>query len=163
VDRVAEELASLRRLPRLPLPREAALVPMALFLLFAAGLLPEARAGGAERAPAFAVAVAPGGEGAPAEAEALPLERLARGEPLAPREAEALREAIERGLRRPEERRAALLSLDRAARGEGEAAAEVAEALSGRGRRGAALLPTAYPEAEEFVRAYRRALEEGRE
>jgi hypothetical protein len=164
-DRVAGELAAVRRLPRSPLPRETALVPLALFLLFAAGLLPAAPA--PEPAPGFAVAAAGAGDGeeaAPVDAEAV--ERLARGVPPAPAEIEAMREALERQLRRPEERRAALAALERARRGEEGAGAAVAEALRPRPadpKKGAALLPSAYPEAEEFVHAYRRALQEGRE
>ena len=157
--RVAEELAHLTRLPRSPVPREAALVPLAVFLLFAAGLLPAPR----EEAPAtpFVVAAAEEGDGV-AEADPATLEKLVRGEPLSPREAELLREAIERAVRRPEERRAANAALDRAAKGEGAFRAEVLEALRPRAAdpRGAALRASAYPDAEEFVRAYRRALQE---
>ena len=161
--RGAEELAHLRRLPRSPVPREAALVPLALFLLFAAGLLPAPR----EEAPeetGFVVVAAEEGDSA-AEADPATLEKLARGERLSPREAELLREAIEREVRRPEERRAANAALDRAAGGEGASGAEVLEALKPRVAdvQGAALLASAYPESEEFVRAYRRALEEDRQ
>jgi hypothetical protein len=161
--RVAEELAHLRRLPRSPVPREAALVPLALFLLFAAGLLPAPREE-ASAAAGFVVVAAEEG-GSAAEADPATLERLARGERLTPREAELLREAIERGVRRPEERRAANAALDRAAKGEGASGAEVLEALKPRATdvQGAALLASAYPDAEEFVRAYRRALEEDRQ
>jgi hypothetical protein len=157
--RVAEELLSQKRLPRSPVPREVALVPLALFLLFAAGLLPAPR--GEAREEAFVVAPARAGGSAEA-ADAATIAKLARGEPLTPREAEALREAIERGVRRPEERRAALAALDRAAGGEGASGAVAAELLLPRaaGAEGAVLRAGAYPDAEEFVRAYRRALEE---
>ncbi len=158
--RVAEELAQVRRLPRSPVPRETALVPLALFLLFAAGLLPAPRE--ETRAEAGFVVVAAGEGASAAEADAGTLERLARGERLAPIEAEALREAIERGVRRPEERRAARAALDRAIGGEGASGALVLEALKPRAAdpKGAALRASAYPEALEFVRAYRRALQE---
>lgn len=158
--RVAEELAQERRLPRSPVPREAALVPLALFLLFAAGLLPAPREEARAEA-GFVVVAAEEGDGA-AAADAATIEKLARNEPLSPREAEALREAIERGLRRPEERRVARAALDRAVGGEGASGAEVAEALKPRAAdpRGATLRASAYPDAIEFVRAYRRALEE---
>ena len=157
--RVADELAPVRRLPRSPVPREAALLPLALFLLFATGLLPEPRA--TARAEEFVVVPAAAEKGAPA-ADPDALGKLARGEPLTPQEAEALREAIERQVRRPEERRAAQAALAAAAGGEGASGAQVVEALQARAadRRGAALLASAYPESEEFVRAYRRALEE---
>jgi hypothetical protein len=157
--RVADQLATTTRLPRSPVPREAALLPLALFLLFAVGLLPGTR----EAAPAteFAVTAAASAEGAPA-ADPAALEKLARGEKLTPAEKEALREAIERDVRRPEERRAAQDALAAATRGEGASGAAVVEALKPRAadERGAALRASAYPDAEEFVRAYRRALEE---
>ncbi len=160
-NRVAEELAHLDRLPRTPMPRETALVPLALFLLFATGLLPAPREAAAEP-PRFVVA-AVAEEDAVASADEATLEKLARGERLAPEEAEAVREAIERALRRPEERRAATAALARAAAGEGASGALVLEALEPRaaGPGGAALRASAYPEREEFVRAYRQALEDG--
>jgi len=157
--RVAEELAGERRLPRSPVPREAALVPLAFFLLFAAGLLPRPRE--EKRASRFVVAPAAAEDGG-AEVDAAMLEKLARAERLQPKEAEALREAIEREVRRPEERRAARAALAKAAGGEGASGAEVLRALEPRtaDTKGGALLASAYPEATEFVRAYRRALEE---
>jgi len=159
--RVAEELAHVRKLPRTPVPREVALVPLALFLLFATGLLPASREAKPE-APGFVAAAAAAEAGAVAADEAT-LEKLARGERLAPEEAEAVREAIGRALRRPEERRAANAALDRAAGGEGVSGALVLEALKPRAAdpKGAALRASAYPDQEEFVRAYRRALEDG--
>lgn len=157
--RVAEEIPRPRRLPRSPVPREAALVPLAAFLLFAASLLP--RAG--EEAPAAATAVvvvpAPADEGGTEVAQAT-IERLARGERLRPEEAAALREAIDRGVRRPEDRRAAEAALSRAAGGEGASGAEVLKALRPPAPGGGALLANAYPDREEFVRAYRQALKE---
>jgi len=160
--RVAEELARERKLPRSPVPREAALVPLAFFLLFAAGLLP--RSHEEARASAFVVAPAAAEQGA-AEVDAATIEKLTRGQRLQPKETEALREAIDRQVRRPEERRAAKAALAKAAGGEGASGAEVLGALKPRvaDARGGALLSSAYPEAEEFVRAYRRALEEDRQ
>ncbi len=160
--RVAEELAHVTRLPRTPMPREMALVPLALFLLFATGLLPAPREAAPE-APGFVVAPAAAETGTAAVADEATLEKLARGERLVPEEAEEVREAIERAVRRPEERRAAKAALARAAGGEGASGALVLEALKPRAAdpRGAALLASAYPEEDEFVRAYRRALEDG--
>jgi len=73
-----------------------------------------------------------------------------------------LREAIEHGLRRPEDRRDARVALERARQGDAEAAPAVAEALRPReeARTGPVLLVSAYPEVEEFVRAYRHALQQ---
>ena len=137
-------------------------MPLLLFLLFAAGLLPAARE--EARAATFALVPAAVAEGA-APADAATLEKLARGAKPTPKEAEAIREAIERAVRRPEERRAARAALDRAVSGEGASGAEVATALRPRAAdvQGAALLASAYPESEEFIRAYRRALEEDRQ
>jgi hypothetical protein len=159
--RVAEELAAYRKLPRSPVPREAALVPLAIFLLFAAGLLPGPREEPREEAP-FVVVAAEAVEGA-TPLDAATVEKLARRDPLAPHEAAALREAVERAVRRPEDRRAALGALDKAVGGEGASGAIVLEALNPRPAdpsQGAMLRASAYPEALEFVRAYRRALEE---
>lgn len=158
--RVAEELGRHRRLPRSPVPREAAFVPLALFLLFAISLLPRSQ----EEAQGTTVLVAvPGAaaEGAVAVDPAT-LSKLAREEPLTPKEAEELREAIERDVRRPEERRAAEAALAKALGGEGGAGAEVLSALGPRtaDRGGGMLLSSAYPDEEDFVRAYRQALEE---
>jgi hypothetical protein len=178
-DRAAAELAP-ARLPRIPLPREAGLVPAALFLLFAAGLLPEAvaspgvpapRARPAQGAPTGAAAV-PRPEEPPPDAAAA-VERLAAGSAPAPEDVEPLREAIRRGLHTPEERARAAEALDRAKGGDAAAAREVARALSGRGGVVAPAPPpespgaapggvggaaVAYPEEEEFLLAYRRAL-----
>jgi hypothetical protein len=159
--RVAQEIPPQRRLPRSPVPREAALVPLAVFLLFAASLLPRARAGEPPPATRLVAVPAPAEDGA-SEVDAATLERLARGERLKPEDALALREAIQRDVRRPEDRRAAEMALSRAAGGEGAAGAEVLDALrpAAADRQEGRLLASAYPDAEEFVRAYRRALEE---
>ena len=180
-------------MPRLPIPREIPLVPVALFLLFGAGLLPQARSEGPGTVPAAAAVdskAAPGlmSDAAGFDEEALRIarERLEAGSPPAPGEQAALREYLERRLHRPEERREAAEALERASRGEAEAIKEVADAVArgegGRGGReppgerrrpttkGAVApenrngardeleAPSAYPEAAELVRAYRRAL-----
>jgi hypothetical protein len=146
-------------------PRELTLVPMALFLLFAAGLLPARTVRAEAPVPSFAVVAVPGAPGAtPADAAAA-VEKLVRGQPPAPEEAEALRESVER-LHEPEERQAARAALERALAGANDAAETVREMLRPRAAEemgGAALRPSAYPEAEAFVRDYRRALQEDRE
>jgi hypothetical protein len=145
-------------------PREAALVPLAVFLLFAASLLPRGRADAP--APVTDLVALPGAAAADAaEVDAATLGKLARGERLRPEEAEALRGAIDRRVRRPEDRRAAAAALARAAGGEGAPGALVLRALDPPARAGgaAALLSSAYPDREEFVRAYRQALEEDRQ
>jgi hypothetical protein len=166
LDRVAAELAPFRRLPRSPVPKELGLVPMALFLLFAAGLLPARAARELGTAPSFAVVPLPGDAGAgTAEDAAAAIGKLVRGQPPAPEEAAAVRESVER-LRSPEERKAARAALERALAGERAAAEAVEEALRPRAPAedsGAALQPSAYPEAEAFVREYRRVLEEDRQ
>jgi hypothetical protein len=161
--RVAEEIPRQRHLPRSPVPREAAFVPLAVFLLFAASLLPRARAEEPPPATTLVALPAPAEEGA-VEVDAATLERLARGERLMPEEAEALRDAIERDVRRPEDRRAAEKALSRAAGGEGASGADVLRALkpaAAADREKGRLLASAYPDAIEFVRAYRQALEDG--
>jgi len=159
-DHVAAELAAWRRLPRLPFPREAALVPVALFLVFAAGLLPEAGAGGAE--PVATVIVPAGGSGGteasvpPPEIDDATLRELEEGK-LA--RTAALREMLERRLHRPEDRKAARDALDRALEGDRAAARGVAETVRAlrQARSGGVMQAAAYPEEEEFLKEYRRA------
>jgi len=158
---VASEIPLPRRLPRSPVPREAALVPLAAFLLFAASLLPRAQAEAPAAEPELVVLPGPAAAGAP-EVDPQTLAKLAKGEKLKREEAEALREAIEREVRRPEERRAAEAALSRAQGGEGASGAEVLKALRPADRRGGMIRASAYPDAEEFVRAYRQALSEDR-
>jgi hypothetical protein len=165
-DHVAAELAPWRRLPRLPFPREAALVPVALFLVFAAGLLPEA--GAAETMSVTAVIVPAGGTGG-TEASVLPpeiddtvLKELEQGQQT---QTAALREMLERRLHRPEDRKAARDALDRALAGDRAAARGVAETVRAlrQPRSGGVLRAAAYPEEEKFLKEYRRArAEEGR-
>jgi len=160
-DFVAAELAAWRRLPRLPFPREAALVPVALFLVFAVGLLPEA--GPAEAGRVVTVIVPGGGAGGTEEASApvpeiddATLRELEQGKLARPA---ALREMLERRLHRPEERKAARDALDRALRGDQAAARDVAEtvrALRHAGS-GGTTRAAAYPEEEKFLKEYRRA------
>ncbi len=157
--RVAEEIPRQGRLPRSPVPREAAFVPLAAFLLFAASLLPRVREEAPPQGTGIVVLPAAAEDGA-ADVATATLEKLARGERLMPEEALALREAIERGVRRPEDRRAAEAALSRAEGGEGASGGEVLKALRPPAPGGGALLSSAYPGAEEFVRAYRQALEE---
>jgi len=180
-DRLARELGPARALPRLPFPREATLVPVALFVLFTAGLLPAAGAAAPAPPPApitTETAASPGAgdaEAPPEIGEAL-LRRLERGAAPGAAELDELSEAIERGLHRPEDRREISDALERAAKGDGEASREVAKALRAKqggrgGGDGAASVPPPaaddgegliqagpYPEAADFLRAYRRAL-----
>lgn len=158
-DHVVAELAPPRRLPRLPFPREAALVPVALFLVFAAGLLPEA---GAAAARTFVVVPAPGGgsgaaaEAPPAEIDDATLRELEEGRVSRPVE---LREMLEQRLHLPQERKAARAALERAETGDRAAARDVAETVRAlrRASRGGVTRAVAYPEEEEFLREYRRA------
>jgi hypothetical protein len=175
-ERLQAELGA-PRLPRLPLPREITLVPAALFLVFAAGLLP---AGGGDTpvAPAAAPAATPVAEGAGAEAPPdvdADVARLKRGE--APSEAAKVRAAIEKGLHRPEDRAEAQGALEKALKGDAAAGRELAaklEALQGGAGdtdRAVASEPrapvrpddggvsaTPYTDRIVLVRAYRRAL-----
>ncbi|MCZ6787787.1 MAG: hypothetical protein O7E54_11565 [Planctomycetota bacterium] len=183
---IAHCFASLPRQPALSVPREATLLPAALFLLFAVGLIPGARGDlvpAARLAGALEVEVA--GASALAPAKPIPdvsaaVARLAKGESPLARDAGDLREAIERGVRRPEDRRSALLALLEAEGGDGAASKEVAGALKGLvgarggeenatpeskdGARGPGeassgrTLGVVYPEQQEFLRAFRRAL-----
>lgn len=181
--RILAELEGVQRLPRVPLPREFSLVPAALFLLFAVGLLPNAngepgfaadpgsqetflagafREAGAMRAPDVSKAVA----------------RLARGDTPEAADVAGLRHAVDEAVFSPEQRRTALSELKRAAAGDGEAAKRVAKilkaALGGSGETGeptpdrvvrngdggGAATATVYPKHRELVLAYRRALAE---
>ena len=131
----AKALASVRRLPHLPLPREAGLLPVGLFLLFAASLLPAAD--GAEHSQG-AGALDETSEAAPSEGAQPGEKRIQpeRGEQLL-RERVALTDAardeieraIERGFVRPEERAAARAELARALAGDVSARDRLANAL----------------------------------
>ena len=156
---VTDELAVRRRLPRLPFPREVALVPLALFLVFAAGLLPEAGAGEARTlltvaAPAGGMAAATAGS--PPEIDDTILKDLEQGRLTRPAE---LREMLEHRLHRPEDRKAARDALDRALKGDRAAARDVAETARAlrQAKRGGVTRAAAYPEEEEFLKEYRRA------
>ena len=161
-DRVAAELTSARKLPRLPFPREAALVPAALFFVFAAGLLPEA---GAQAVPRTTiVSVESGGIGTGAFAPAAEidpevLERFEKGETLDEETQQALREALERRAHRPEERAAAREAFQRALQGDTEAAKALAAKVRDKRRRetGGVTQADAYPGEAKFLREYRRA------
>ncbi|MFQ5845644.1 MAG: hypothetical protein ACE5JG_11720, partial [Planctomycetota bacterium] len=181
---VARGIEVPRTLPRPPLPREATLLPAALFLLFAAGLLPEARASAGEAGPGAAAPDRPAGAGSAAPS-VLPLAELAgaveglrEGAPPVER-TPALRRAIEAVVPRPEDRRMLHGLLDRAERGDSGAARRVGEALgralgagrretepapaaaapgAGAGGRGGAFGPTLYPGSQDLVRAYHAAL-----
>jgi hypothetical protein len=159
-DFVAAELAPPRRLPRLPFPREAALVPVALFLVFAAGLLPEAGAGDARTyvtAPASAGGMSAATDAPPPEIDDATLRELVeQGRLTRPAE---VKEMLEHRLHRPEERKAARDALDRALRGDRTAAQGVAETVRSlrRAKRGGVTRAAVYPEEEEFLREYRRA------
>ena len=180
--RLVSELDGVGRLPRVALPREVALVPAALFLLFAVGLLPRANG---EPDPAEATAepvVSMSGEAlagaAPPKDVSAAVARLARGETPRASEVADLRRAVEHTLFSPEERSAALGELARAAEGDGTAAKRVAKILTAARGGGAAdetsapVTPepvtdgsgaaavTVYPKHRELVLAYRRALAE---
>jgi hypothetical protein len=179
-DRVARELHPLPPPPRLPLPREAALLPAALFLVFAAGLLPRGtRAETSAPAPAPLPGVAAAAETGPAEDVDDLVAAIREGRALSPESAAVLADAVDRLLGNPEERRAALDALAKAAGGDAEGAEKAARLLEARvGGRGAAeatpgaaragsaeasgwMEATLYAEEQEFLRAYRRAVREG--
>jgi hypothetical protein len=181
-DRLLRELGGVRRLPRLPLPREVSLVPAALFLLFAVGLLP--RVNGAETGASGDVVAGgmaePAADGAQAPKDIRDaIGRLVTGAPPPAAEADRLERAIERYLSLPEERRAAREALRRAAAGDAAAAQELSRTIeaamggrggaetdtgtgtsrpAGTGAGGATV--TMYPEHAGLVLAYRRALTE---
>jgi len=133
--RLAGEIELARRLPRVPFPREAAAVPAALLLVFAAGLLPDARADGGKRGTAMPSEAASEGRSLPPPEDApRPDEdarrRIAHGElPEEPEARRDLREALERHLRRPEDRRAARAKLARAEEGDAQAARDLGRML----------------------------------
>jgi len=179
----ATALASVRRLPHLPLPREAGLLPVGLFLLFAASLLPVAD--GAEHSQA-AGALDGTSEAAPSEG-AKPREKRVqpeRGERLLRQRGaltdaarEEIERAIESGFVRPEERAAARAELARALAGDVSARDRLANALlegagalgenagpSEKAKAGTRAAPAAgddgaavspYPDDVRFLRAYR--------
>jgi hypothetical protein len=163
-DRLERELEGVRALPRFPFPREAALVPAALFLMFAAGLLPEARGDAAPVREAVAlpvVAVGLGGGEVPDVSETL--EKMALGTLLDEEQLEELRQAIDRTLHRPEDRAIAKETLERAAAGDEAAALEILRRLGAREEAAAgpgAVSVTAYPDARELLLEYRRNLSE---
>jgi len=182
-DEWAAALAPVRRLPHLPLPREAGLLPVALFCLFAAGLLPAAN--GEELAVAgtpVAHAKTAESAGAPAEEQRADPERgerlLRERGVLTAAALEEIERAIEQGFVRPEERVVARAELERARAGDiaarerlGKALLEGAGALGDNagpnegvmekpaapekaaGEEGAAHSP--YPDAARYLRAYR--------
>jgi hypothetical protein len=163
-DRLVHELESVRALPRFPFPREAALVPAALFLIFAAGLLPEARRRAAPEREAVALpveAVGMGGGKAPDVSETL--EKMALGTLLDEAQLEELRQAIDRTLHRPEDRAAAKETLEKATAGDEAAALELLRRLGAREEAAAGpgvVSVTAYPDAQELLLQYRRNLSE---
>jgi hypothetical protein len=182
-DRAAREIDA-PGLPRLPFPREATWVPLALFCVFAAGLLPEAGATAPAPPRDFVLRETAGAAGTgagepPAEIAPQTLERLRAGAaPVGP-EVQRVRDALERRLHRPEDRARARDALERALEGDGAAAQEIARTIEGLeagavapageepgaapaardgGESGALVRPSAYPEAEAFLRDYRRGL-----
>ena len=161
-DRIVAELSGRRFRARFPFPREAGVVPAALFLLFAAGLLPDAGRR-VEAAPGpevwRATAVSLGEAGAFIDVTEA-VKQLEAGKSPDAAEAKKLRDAIERGLHRPEERSEANRALDRAVEGDGAAAKKLVaalKALEGEASDGATAA-TAYPDEEAYLLAYRREL-----
>jgi hypothetical protein len=176
-ERLQREVGA-QRLPRLPFPREIGFVPGALFLLFAAGLLPAVAGAAPVSTVASPSAAAPSIEGAGAAAAPdvdAEVARLARGE--APGEAAKVRAAIDAGLHRPEDRAAAHDALEKALSGDAAAGRELAGRLgsllggAGESDRTTATEPrsparpdnggvtaTPYTNRIVLVRAYRRAL-----
>jgi len=164
-DRLEQELEGVRALPRFPFPREAAFVPAALFLIFAAGLLPESRGEAApeREAVAFTPVEAVGMRGGEAPDVSETLEKMALGTHLDEAQLEELRQAIDRTLHRPEDRAAAKETLEKAAAGDEAAALEILRRLGAREEAAAgpgAVSVTAYPDAQELLLEYRRNLSE---
>ena len=130
-DRWANELGGARPVPALAWPREAGLLPVALFLLFAAGLLPSGS--GDDDALVVAVAEDPEpGESKPESPRGDPdaaASRLDESRPLATAERKAIERAIEAAFARPEERRRARAELTKAAGGDAAAAERLGDAL----------------------------------
>jgi hypothetical protein len=170
--RWAAEIAADPRALALRWPRDAGLVPVALFLLFTATLIP-AR-GAAE--PGLPLAAQPAesapSEPSPGEPDAA-AKRLAGSDALGPAQQREVERAIEAAFARPEERAAARAELVKAAGGDatarerlGAALLEGAGALGepGTSRTGTtsadearpdARLASPYPEEYEYLRAYR--------
>lgn len=181
--RLLREVGGVTRLPRMPVPRELSLLPAALFLLFAAGMIPAASrdVAPAARSASTAAAEAAGSVEPPPDVSGA-VARMERGDAPDGDEAARIEEAIERALHLPEERRDALGALKRALAGDGAAAKRVAEelnraAVGGRGETGnravrgplpvavgarGGAAAAAYPELRELVLAYRRGLVEKR-
>jgi len=138
-DEWARGVSDVQRLPRIPLPREAGLVPVALFLLFGAELLPTASASTpmsreavARTTEAAAVPDAP----AASRNEDMAGKRiddaaktLRKPGALDPRAAEKIERAIDEAFARPEERKAARVELEKARRGDRGAQERLAKAL----------------------------------
>ena len=190
--RVEHAVGTVKKLPRMPFPREAGWLPAALFLLFAAGQVPARTAKRPEERSRWIAVPAAAGEIEQERGEtSIPagaMERLAAGETPGASAAAMLRTAIDRRIARPEDRRAAREALQGALRGDGSAARALARALDGQqgfgaapgpgpgskpgpgatvsgNRTGAAVIRAeAYPEARDFLRRYRAALakEEGK-
>ena len=177
-ERLLRELEPIRSLPRLPFPREAALVPAAMFMLFAAGLLPAAGVtANVATVTTPTTATDTVGEATPDVTAAVA--RMAAGDAPETADVEDVRKAIDQELHTPEERAAAQAALDRALGGDGVAARDVAKKLdasvggSAKGDEearatgvnvgsadGGRATATPYPEARELLLAYRKALAE---
>jgi hypothetical protein len=131
----ARELAVVRAVPRLPIPREAGLLPAALFLLFGAGLLPEAVAERASVDTGAATAKAEASAGIPAASEPRrgdperAAETLRKPGPLAEAERERIERAIDAAFVRPEDRAAARAEFARARAGDAAARVRLGKAL----------------------------------
>ncbi|MEM8884736.1 MAG: hypothetical protein AAGD14_11750 [Planctomycetota bacterium] len=158
-------------LPTLRWPREAAAAPVALFLLFAVGLVPT----GGEQ-PIVIAAVADEASGAASEERTSPVEaadELATTQPLDESARKRVERAIEQAFARPEERAAARAELDKAAGGAQEARDRLADALregagalggesdasrsetgTNRTRLDDARVASPYPDQSEYLRAF---------
>jgi len=176
--RWAMELEGHARIPALVWPREAGLVPVALFCLFAATLVPAAGGSGEEFANAGETAPSPASaepaEHAPADPDAA-AQALSGASELSPERRREIERAIDESFARPEDRTRARAELARAEGGDaaarerlGEALLEGAGALGGaESSRGGTTAPGAsgvdarlsspYPGEYEFLRAYRVA------
>ncbi len=179
-DHLLREIAPGARVPRWPLPREIGYLPAALFVLFAAGLVPAAAP--VATVPTVATAAETPSAAAPADASPA-LAKLAAGEAVTEADRAALLAAIDRTLPRPEERARARAALAEALGGEGAAAGDLERMLRGSGGAGrppappearegsggadaasrGAVAVAPYPDEREFLLAYRRHLAEVRD
>jgi len=138
-EEIGTELGTERSTPRIAWPREAGLAPVALFVLFLAGLLPalevdaslvvlqeQSKSAGNEDLAGSAGSEGDGGKNADPDAAA---KRLGEDRALTPQEVAAVRRASDDTFARPEDRRRAQKLLNAASGGDRSSAERLALAL----------------------------------